>query len=146
MPADWTDLLADAGVLADVYSTAPDLDRCRLHYLHFDERGTSATLGLSTGDLPDRPLPEWEAEPFDSLTFHLVCEGVTEVALNGWEFPAPPLELGSAAAGVSVLAEGGGSSLRLTAESVRVDGAHTTLVSGAATRACPLGSGPSSGK
>ncbi|MCH6159950.1 Imm50 family immunity protein [Streptomyces marispadix] len=129
MPADWTELLADASGLTDVYSTAPALERCKLHYLHFDERGTSATLGLSTGDLPDRPHPEWEAKPFNSLTFYLVCEEITKVALNGWELPAPTLELTPAAAGVSVVAENEGSSLHLTAESVRVEGVRTTLVS-----------------
>ncbi|HWM38416.1 MAG TPA: Imm50 family immunity protein [Streptomyces sp.] len=133
MPADWTGLLADAGALADVYSTAPALDRCKLHYLHFDERGTSATLGLGTGDLPDRPLPEWEAKPFNSLTFCLVCEEITEVALNGWELPTPTLQLASAAAGVSVVAEGEGSSLHLTAESVRIEAVRTTLVAETAT-------------
>lgn len=133
MPADWTELLADASGLTDVYSIAPALDRCKLHYLHFDERGTSATLGLSTGDLPDHPLPEWEARPFNSLTFYLVCEEITEVALNGWELPTPTLELARAAAGVSVVAEGEGLSLRLTAESVRIEGVRTTLVSGTAT-------------
>ncbi|NLU71819.1 hypothetical protein HCC61_03820 [Streptomyces sp. HNM0575] len=129
MPADWTELLADASGLTDVYSTVPALDRCKLHYLHFDERGTSATLGLTTGDMPDHPLPEWEAKPFNSLTFYLVCEEIAEVALNGWELPAPTLELTPAAAGVSVVAEGGGSSLRFTAESVRVGRMRTTLVS-----------------
>jgi immunity protein 50 of polymorphic toxin system len=133
MPADWTELLADTGALTDVYSTAPELGRCKLHYLHCDERGTSATLGLSTGDLPDHPLPEWEAKPFNSLTFYLVCEEITEVALNGWELPAPTLQLAAAAAGVSVVAEGEGSSLHLTAESVRIEGVRTSLVSGAAT-------------
>lgn len=133
MPADWTELLADADALTDVYSTAPALDRCKFHYLHFDERGTSATLGLSTGDLPDHPLPEWEAKPFNSLTFYLVCEEITEVALNGWEFPAPTLELAPAAAGVSVVAEDGSSSLHLSAESVRVEGVRTALVSETAT-------------
>lgn len=133
MPADWTELLDDASGLTDVYSTVPPLDRCKLHYLHFDERGTSATLGLSTGDLPDRPLPEWEAKPFNNLTFYLVGEEITEVALNGWKLPTPTLQLAPAAAGVSVLAEDEGSSLRLTAESVRIQGVRTTLVSETAT-------------
>jgi len=133
MPADWTELLDDASGLTDVYSIVPALDRCRLHYLHFDERGTSATLGLSTNELPDHPLPEWEGKPFNSLTLYLVCEEITELALNRWEFPAPTLELAPTAAGVSVVAEDEGSSLRLTAESVRVGGVRTTLVSETAT-------------
>lgn len=135
MPADWTELLADASGLTDVYSTVPALDRCKLHYLHFDERGTSATLGLTTGELPDHPLPEWEAKPFNNLTFYLVCEEITELALNGWKFPTPTLELAAAAAaaGVNVVAEGGGSSLHLNAESVRIEGVQTTLVSETAT-------------
>lgn len=133
MPADWTELLADAGVLTDVYANAPALDRCKLHYLHFDERHTSATLGLSTGDLPDHPLPEWEAKPFNSLSFYLVCEEITELALNGWEFPAPTLQLAPATAGVSVVAEDEGSSLRFTAESVSVGRVRTALVSETAT-------------
>jgi hypothetical protein len=133
MPADWTELLADAGVLTDVYSSVPALDRCKFHYLHFDERDTSATLGLSTDDVPDHPLPEWETKPFNRLTFYLVCDEVTEVALNGWELPAPTLELALAAAGVSVTAQNEGSSLHLTAASVRVGGVRTTLVSETAT-------------
>ncbi|NLU66990.1 Imm50 family immunity protein [Streptomyces sp. HNM0574] len=133
MPADWTELLADLGALTDVYSTVPALDRCTLHYLHFDERGTSATLGLSTGDLPDRPLPEWETKPFNRLTFYLVCEELTGVELNGWGFPTPTLELASATGGVSVVAENESASLRLTAKSVRIADVRTTLVSETAT-------------
>jgi hypothetical protein len=133
MPADWTELLADASGLTDVYSTAPPLGHCKLHYLHLDERGTTATIGLTTRDLPDQPLPEWEAKPFNSLTFYLVCEEITEVTLNGWETPTPTLQLAPATAGMRVTAENASSSLHLTAQSLRIEGVRTTLVSETAT-------------
>ncbi|OEV31512.1 hypothetical protein AN219_04550 [Streptomyces nanshensis] len=70
-----------------------------------------------------------EAKPFNSLTFYLVCEEIAEVALNGWQLPAPTLQLTPAAARVCVVAQGGSCSLRLTAGSVRVKGVKTILVS-----------------
>lgn len=132
MSDDWTRLLDDADGLTDVYSTAPALEHCKLNYLHFDERGTSATLGLSTDELPDRPLPEWGAKPYNSLTFYLVCESITELSLNGWEYPTPALQLAPAkdgVEGVRVAAEDERSSLHFTARAVHVGRLRTALVS-----------------
>lgn len=60
MDADWRELLPSDGFL----------DTCRLFYVHFDERGSSATLGFETRERPTGS---------NAFEFYFVFTGVTGV-------------------------------------------------------------------
>ncbi|EPD54722.1 Imm50 family immunity protein [Streptomyces sp. HGB0020] len=74
MDADWRELLPSDGFL----------DTCRLFYVHFDERGSSATLGFETREFPVHPLPEWVEKGFNAFEFYLAFTGVTDLRVAGW--------------------------------------------------------------
>jgi hypothetical protein len=70
MGADWRRLLDSAD--------------CRLFYVHFDERGNSATLGFETRELPEDPLPEWTEKGLNAFEFYLAFTEVTGLRVTGW--------------------------------------------------------------
>ncbi|PTM91176.1 hypothetical protein C7821_111151 [Streptomyces sp. VMFN-G11Ma] len=72
MGADWRQLLPSDGFL----------DACRLFYVHFDERGSSATLGFETRECPVDPLPEWVENGYNAFEFYFVFTGVTGVRVR----------------------------------------------------------------
>jgi len=70
MGADWRRLLDSAD--------------CRLFYVHFDERGNSATLGFETREFPVDPPPEWLEKGLNAFEFYLAFTGVTGLRVTGW--------------------------------------------------------------
>ncbi|MFF4258449.1 Imm50 family immunity protein [Streptomyces sp. NPDC001663] len=72
MGADWQRLLTSAA--------------CRLFYVHFDERGNSATLGFETREFPADPLPEWVEKELNAFEFHLVFTGLEGLRVTGWGY------------------------------------------------------------
>lgn len=85
MDANWRRLLASDDVLNAVYGDAPPApDACRLFYVHFDERGNSATLGFETRQFPMDPPAEWVEKGLNAFEFYLAFTGVTGLRVTGW--------------------------------------------------------------
>lgn len=82
--SDWHRFLDDRGELGDLYDSLPALDLCDLFYVHFDERGNSATLGFTTSVPPSNMPSEWVEKEFNTTEFYLVFSGLTETRVSGW--------------------------------------------------------------
>ncbi|UIX31125.1 Imm50 family immunity protein [Streptomyces sp. GQFP] len=73
MSADWSQLLASAEYLGELYDgVPPSTDAYDLFYVHIDEREDSVTLGFDTRAFPV------------NLPFHLFFTGVTGLRVTGW--------------------------------------------------------------
>ncbi|MFI6561551.1 Imm50 family immunity protein [Streptomyces sp. NPDC050534] len=85
MGADWRRLLSSQGFLAAQYGDLPPApDACRLFYVHFDERGNSATLGFETREFPVNPLQEWVEKGLNAFEFYLTFTHLTDLRVTGW--------------------------------------------------------------
>ncbi|MGY1497914.1 Imm50 family immunity protein [Streptomyces sp. QTS52] len=85
MSADWSQLLASAEYLGELYDGAPPpASACDLFYVHIDEREGSVTLGFDTRVFPGNPPLEWREKDFNAFEFHLFFRGVTGLRVTGW--------------------------------------------------------------
>lgn len=85
MSADWSQLLASAEYLGELYDGAPPpTDACDLFYVHIDEREDSVTLGFDTRVFPVNVPPEWREKNFNAFEFHLFFTGVAGLRVTGW--------------------------------------------------------------
>jgi hypothetical protein len=85
MSADWSQLLASAEYLGELYDgSPPPTDACDLFYVHIDEREDSVTLGFDSRAFPVNPLPEWRGKDFNTFEFHLYFTWVTGLRVTGW--------------------------------------------------------------
>jgi len=88
MSAEWSQLLASAEYLGELYDgTPPPTDACDLFYVHIDEREDSVTLGFDTRAFPVNLPPEWRGKDFNAFEFHLFFTGVTGLRVTGWGAP-----------------------------------------------------------
>ncbi|MFI1354028.1 Imm50 family immunity protein [Streptomyces sp. NPDC020898] len=85
MSADWSQFLASAEYLGELYDGAPpSTDAYDLFYVHIDERENSVTLGFDTRAFPVNLPSEWRGKDFNAFEFHLFFTEVTGLRVTGW--------------------------------------------------------------